>query len=134
MKNLDQVKQELIDTDKAFNEMSLAEGYKKAFDYYMADDAIIYRSGSFPIKGKETINELLAKDADAVLKWEPFFADATESGDLGYTLGSYEYIATDSAGVETSYYGSYVSIWKKQVDGSWKYVFDTGQPSPAPDN
>jgi ketosteroid isomerase-like protein len=134
MQNLEQTKNDLMETDRAFSEMSLAEGYKKAFDYYMDEDAIIYRNGMFPIKGKETINDLLAKDPDAVLKWEPFFADAGKSSDLGYTLGSYEYIATDSAGVEQSYFGSYVSIWKKQAEGSWKYVFDTGQPSPAPDN
>jgi len=133
MQNLDQAKNELMETDKAFSEMSLAEGYKKAFDYYMADDVIIYRSGQFPVSGRDAVNEILAKDPDAVLKWEPFFADIAKSRDLGYTLGSYEYIATDSLGVDQSYYGNYVSIWKKQSDGTWKYVFDTGHPSPAPE-
>jgi ketosteroid isomerase-like protein len=133
MQNLDNAKNELMETDRAFSEMSLAEGYKIAFDKFMADETIIYRNGAFPITGRDAINEVLAKDPDAVLKWEPFFADIAKSRDLGYTLGSYEYIVTDSAGIETSYFGSYVSIWKKQSDGSWKYVFDTGQPSPNPE-
>lgn len=133
MQNLDQAKNELMETDRAFSKMSLEEGYKIAFDFYMADEVIIYRSGIFPVSGRDAVNELLAKDPDAVLKWEPFYADIAKSRDLGYTLGSYEYINTDSLGNEQSYYGNYVSIWKKQADGSWKYVFDTGHPSPTPE-
>jgi hypothetical protein len=40
---------------------------------------------------------------------------------MGYTYGIYTLIVNDSA-----YKGTYVTIWQKQADGTWKFVLDTG--------
>jgi len=40
---------------------------------------------------------------------------------LGFTYGVYTLSIKDSV-----YKGTYVSIWKKQNDGSWKFVLDSG--------
>jgi len=37
-------------------------------------------------------------------------------------------------GADTVIYGVYVSIWKKQKDGSWKYILDGGNTTPKPEN
>jgi hypothetical protein len=29
-------------------------------------------------------------------------------------------------------YGNYMSVWKKQDDGSWKFVLDGGNTTPPP--
>jgi len=63
---------------------------------------------------------------------KPFHADIAASGDLGYTLGTYELRAKDEAGKATVAYGKYCSVWKKQPDGSWKWVVDVGTSSPEP--
>jgi ketosteroid isomerase-like protein len=45
-------------------------------------------------------------------------------------LGNSQYTIKDSTGAAKVYHGFYVTIWKKQADGSWKYVFDTGTDGP----
>jgi len=57
-------------------------------------------------------------------------AEIARSGDLGYTYGNYEFITMDSLQKESKTYGNYVTIWKRQADGSWKYVLDGGVSTP----
>lgn len=66
----------------------------------------------------------------STLRWDPFFVDVSESADLGYTLGRYELNSDDSAGHGQTIRGYYVTIWRKKSDGSWKFVFDTGNEIP----
>ncbi|MBD3219255.1 MAG: DUF4440 domain-containing protein [candidate division Zixibacteria bacterium] len=128
-------RQSMIEADKAFSLMSVEEGMRPAFDYYMDDNATMYRDGMDPITGREDILSLYPPPDNqaGILSWEPFFAEISESGDLGYTLGKYVYTVTDTLGVENESYGYYVTIWKKQPNGSWKYVFDTGVNGPQPE-
>ena len=124
----------LLAIDREFSEMSVDRGMAFAFDAFMADSATILRNGAHPFTGRESIGQLYAKSPQgAMLKREPYFADVSVSGDMGYTLGKYIYSAPDSTGVPQYGYGHYVTIWKRQADGNWKYVFDTGNQSPPPD-
>jgi len=66
------------------------------------------------------------------LTWQPTLAFASADGNLGYTLGTWQsrhYTADGKASVAT---GKYVTIWRKQADGSWKVVFDGGNPDTSP--
>ena len=57
------------------------------------------------------------------LIWKPLNVFISESADLAYTYGTYTLtIKNDTS--ETK--GTYVSIWKKQENGTWKWVLDTG--------
>ncbi len=124
--NVAKYKQELMETDRAFNRMAIEQGRHAAFDHYMADSSVIYRTGKEPFVGRERIMPLFPPDAKGELTWEPTFAEAAASGDLGYTLGTYQFKFTDENGEEQVSSGHYVTIWKRQADNSWKYVFDTG--------
>ena len=57
------------------------------------------------------------------MQWKPKGGTIAQSGELGYTYGLY---VLKPAGKDTTLYGTYVSIWKKQTDGSWKFVLDSG--------
>lgn len=58
---------------------------------------------------------------------------ADASGDLGYTEGSLSYSYTDPASNKAAHFsGSYVMVWKRQGDGSWKAVEDIGTSGPPP--
>lgn len=46
------------------------------------------------------------------------------SGDLGYTSGLYELKLKGTAGAAVDN-GKYLTIWKKEADGSWEVLFDT---------
>lgn len=58
------------------------------------------------------------------LAWHATNAEAARSGDLGYSTGKYELSFTDSSGKQVSEHGKYVTVWKKQPDGSWKVARD----------
>ena len=120
----DRLEKELIDTDLAFSEMSRREGMTRAFLAYCTEDAVLLREGSMPVTGISAIGEVLSRNDDAAfdLTWEPLFARAANSGDLGYTYGLY---TLSMKGTGTSERGTYLSIWSRE-EGSWKWVLDTG--------
>jgi ketosteroid isomerase-like protein len=105
--------------------MSVENGMHEAFLHYIAEDGIVLRDNSFPVKGRESLLSVFSERPDTtfILSWEPLFAKISESGDLGYTYGVY--INTDKLTTEITR-GTYITVWNKQQDGSWKFVLDTG--------
>lgn len=132
--NHEQRKQELIDTDTQFSKLSEERGLNEAFLSYLSDDGVLLRQNSFPVKGKELIRERFFSDSDSgyTLTWQPMFADIAESGELGYTYGTYEFRTINPDGVPFVGRGTYVSIWKKDSLGNWKLVLDTGNEGLEP--
>lgn len=115
----------LMKTDADFSSMSVKEGMFRAFLSYISDDGVLLHDNSYPSKGKEALQESFAgrSDTSFILTWEPLFEKISESGDLGYTYGTWT--NTDKASGQVSK-GTYVTIWQKQKDGSWKFVLDSG--------
>jgi ketosteroid isomerase-like protein len=110
--------------------MSRQVGMKKAFLEYIDNDGVLLRPDHPPIVGAEAIDFLSGiNDTSYTLTWKPSRGEIAASGDLGFTFGIYELKTKD-----TSFKGTYVSIWKKQNDGAWKFVLDSGNPGiePAP--
>jgi ketosteroid isomerase-like protein len=66
------------------------------------------------------------------LTWQPTMAFASAAGDLGYTLGTWQSTHYNAEGKGQVTTGKYVTIWRKQADGSWKVVFDGGNPDSSP--
>ncbi len=114
---------EILDADISFSDMSRQVGMKKAFLQYVDDnDGVLLRPGHPPIVGADAIDYLSRlSDTSYTLSWKPSKGEISKSGDLGFTYGIYELKMKDSV-----YKGTYVSIWKKQNDGSWKFVLDAG--------
>ena len=114
----------LLQTDRDFSAMSVKEGRHKAFLYYIADDGVILRNNSYPVKSKKILEEQFAGKSDSsfVLSWVPLYEKVSESGDIGYTYGI-RTNSTKSTGEITK--GTYVTIWQKQIDGNWKFVLHT---------
>jgi len=112
----------IIKTDDAFSALSKSEGMKRAFIEYMDHEGVLLRPRHFPIVGANAIDYLnKANDTAFVLTWSPAGAGMAASGDLGYTYGIYNLEMRD-----TTMKGTYVSIWKKQKNGKWKFVLDSG--------
>lgn len=71
------------------------------------------------------------------VSWKPTLVEVATSGDMGYTVGAYELTMQDPYGATINDHGKYVTVWKKQADGSWKVAVDTFNsdvplPVPAP--
>jgi len=122
----------ILRADEDFARLAQSKGVAEAFATYAAEDATILPAGANPVEGREAIRAFFAGASGLVLTWKPFFAQVAASGDLGYTLGTYESRSTGDDGKPVTRHGKYCTIWKKQPDGSWKYIVDLGNPSPAP--
>ena len=117
-------KQKMMDTDRAFSKLSVEKGMKNAFLEYIDSNGVLLKPNQFPIVGADAIDYLIQEnDSSYTLKWEPENGAVAQSGELGYTYGLY---AIKPSAKDTTIYGTYVSIWKKQSDGSWKFVLDSG--------
>ncbi len=111
-------------TDIEFSNFSKINGMKAAFLRYADSGTVLLRSNHNPITGKEAFEYIQSiSDTSITLTWMPEAVQLAASGDLGYTYGVYNF-----TGKDTTYEGTYVTIWKKQPDGSWKFVLDSGNP------
>ncbi|MFN3839374.1 MAG: YybH family protein [Cyclobacteriaceae bacterium] len=124
---------EVLETDKNFNRMAQEKGIAAAFIFYADENVVKPAPGRQPIVGKFALMESFKNNplGESTLRWSPLKAEA--SGNLGYTFGGYTLQTKSEDGLrDTVLYGTYVSIWKRKNDGSWRYVFDTGNPTPGP--
>ena len=113
---------EIIKTDKEFSKLSSSQGMKKAFIEFIDDEGILLRPDHMPIIGANAIEYLTElNDSSFTLTWVPYAAQVAASGDLGYSYGIYKLQLQD-----TTLQGTYVNIWKKQKDGTWKFILDSG--------
>ena len=117
-------KMKMMDTDRAFSRLSEQKGMKNAFLEYIDSNGVLLRSNHLPLLGADAIDYLIQQNDSAfTLKWEPKSGVVAHSGELGYTYGIY---VLKPGTIDTLIYGNYVSIWKKQSDGNWKFVLDSG--------
>ena len=117
-------RKEILATDAAFSDLSRDKGMKAAFIEYIDSNGVLLRPGSMPIMGANAIDYLIQQNDTAyTMEWKPSHAEVSKSLDMGYSYGIY---AIKPSIQDTILYGTYVSIWKKQGDGSWKFVLDSG--------
>jgi ketosteroid isomerase-like protein len=128
--DLEKEKETLLETDRLFSKASEDKGFGGAFALFTADEARIFQNKLMPIVGKEAIVKFMTENVKGTVTWEPYFVEMSASADLAYTLGKSESTTTSPSGKKTVSHGYYVTIWKKQKDGSWKLVFDTGIQTP----
>jgi ketosteroid isomerase-like protein len=126
-------KAEMMAADKAFSDMSVAKGAHAAFLAYMADDVLEYDGAHPPLVGKAAVAAYYAeqdkKNPSAPpqkLEWTPISADASADGTLGYTRGTWDLTGKKKDGSTLALKGYYVTEWRKQADGSYKFVLDIG--------
>lgn len=123
--------QTLVDSERAFARMSEEKGIRPSFLAFIADDGILFRPKA--VKGKQWMIEhpLPPSDKFPLLRWRPSFAEVARAGDMGYTFGPWEF-KTDIHDARPVDFGHFVTIWKKQADGSWKFAVDLGVSHPQP--
>jgi ketosteroid isomerase-like protein len=120
----EKARQEISQAEKDFEKMAAEKGIAEAFWYFADSNAVIKRDSL--VKGKENIRVYYSAGyfKTASVAWSPDFTDASEAGDMGYTFGKYLWQSRDSTGKITEARGVFHTVWKKQKDGSWKYVWD----------
>jgi len=122
----EKAKTEIAQAEKDFEKMAAEKGIAEAFWFYADSNAVIKRNNDSIIHGKENIKGFYSSDFynSASVKWSPDFIDASADGGMGYTYGKYLWQSKDSAGKAIEFRGVFHTVWKKQPEGSWKYVWD----------
>lgn len=114
----------------AWSQAAQAKDLDKSVSFY-ADDAIEFVDKGPLAKGKENIRgswkTLLAMPGPG-LSFAPTTVEVAKSGDMAYEYGLYDMITTDKKGKTNDEKGKYVTVWKKQADGSWKVALDIDNP------
>jgi len=113
--------QEMVEAEKKFYQTGQEKGTRAAFLEFLAEDGIVFRPG--PVNGREVWGKREETGFDLV--WEPTFAAIARSGDFGYDTGPARWRANRKEEKFTGY-GHFISIWKKQKDGTWKVALDCG--------
>ena len=97
------------------------------FASWFAPDGILLGNGAAPLVGQVAIAKSttwLAKDYQ--LTWTATDAEMGPSGDIGYTWSHYEGHSKDANGNPVVVSGRFITIWRKEPDGSWKVALDAG--------
>ncbi|MGI9088284.1 MAG: YybH family protein [Chthoniobacterales bacterium] len=121
-----QALQTVVENEGKFFQLGQEKGTKTAFLTYLADDAIVFQPG--PTNGRKVWEK---KEGPGIsIVWKPLFAAIASSADLAYTTGPAEFRKKKDDEKPIGY-GQFISIWKKQKDGSWKVALDTGSELPG---
>jgi ketosteroid isomerase-like protein len=121
----------LFDLEARFAKDVLARG-GAAFAEWFAEDGVALGNGVAPLIGRVAIAKSATWSPKVYqLTWTTTDAVMGPSGDMGYTWGHFEGRSKDANGNPVTTTGRYMTIWRKQADGSWKVVLDAGANEPA---
>jgi uncharacterized protein (TIGR02246 family) len=127
--DLDEERAAVRAADIAFAE-AVARRDRDLFASFIAEDATFLGGGL--TQGRDAIvvdwGIFFAAGGPATITWAPHTVEVAASGDLAYTMGGFEVRSTGPDGQRHKSTGTYVSIWRKDEDGSWKVVVDGGTP------
>ena len=121
-------RQAVLAAESSFAEQVTKNGMKAAFIGNAAPTALLVENGKL-VDAQELWNSRPAKPGTR-LTWYPLLADVAQSGDLGYTVGTAVYTGRREDGGQVVRYSKYLTVWKKQRDGGWRYVVDGGSARP----
>jgi ketosteroid isomerase-like protein len=116
----------MLAADREFGRMSATKPVKEMFLAFAADDAVLFRGGK-AVPGKTWTAGQPSPPFKLFLR--PAWAGIAVSGDLGWTIDPYD---LHPDGSEVVNYGEYVTVWKKQPDGQWRFVANSGVHTPRP--
>lgn len=107
----------VVEAERAFAAMAQVKGVSTAFRAFAADDGVLL------VPDPRNAREVLADGPEipGTLIWWPVYAGIAQSADLGFTTGPYVH---ETNGHRRD--GWFFTIWKKQADGNWRWMFDHG--------
>jgi len=111
-----------------------SKGGGRAFASWFAADAVTLANGKAPVVGHDAIAAQATWTPESYqLTWTPEGARMGPSGEMGFTWGHYEGVSKDAEGNPVKTSGRYMTVWKRQSDGSWKVEMDASNDGPPAD-
>ena len=129
--------EELAGTERSFCAAAARVGIADAFLAYMAEECFLpdrlglsrseYEAAVQAARAKAGTAYKPGPNPDIQLLWKPLKVEVSDDGTLGYTWGRYDFTSKGKDGRVDSSTGIYLTIRRRQADGSWKFVYD-GSP------
>jgi ketosteroid isomerase-like protein len=113
---------ELMEADRAFATMAAADGVPAAFSRFAAEDALMVTSTNIFSGRAGVATRFQNWPEGARLEWAPETARVSARGDMGWTWGNGVYVAPDGTRTPTRY----ITVWKRDYEGEWRFAFDGG--------
>src|SRR5512132_1552164 len=111
----------------ADEEWTKTVGNVDAFVGYMAPDGSIMPPNEPATTGTDNVRAwattMFAMPGFSVV-WTPTHVEVAQSGELGYTTGTYQLNMQGPGGAPGSDSGKYLTVWKKDASGGWKVLYD----------
>lgn len=127
------IEAQLLKVDRAFARAAAERGADGWADFF-ADSGVMFPPSGM-VEGRERIREAMRPTFEPgrpPLRWEPARAVAAASGDLGYTIGRWRMVVEEAGADSAVAAGHYVTIWRRQPDGSWRVAVDIGNEDTVP--
>jgi len=123
------------DIEAGWVKEAAAKDVEKSAAHY-ADDAVLMMPGAPPAKGKDAIHAAwkgMLEDPNIKLDFSADRVEMSAGGDLATTRGSYSMTVTNPKTKKPmDDKGSYMTVYKKQADGTWKVIEDMTSSEVAP--
>ena len=115
-----------LDTDAEFARVAaLPAGPGPAFVQFAAEDGMLLGGETFSSGRREIESAFDGFPADRYIVWQPDRRFGAASGGLAYTVGHSDHIPRDGK-VGARSYGKFLSVWRQEPDGRWRFVLDLG--------
>lgn len=122
---------ELLAVERAFCAMAAESGIHAAFTHYIAADGVVFDVDPRRLRGPAALEARRERWSRITrLDWTPLHAEVAESGDLGFTWGTSRMEIRGEDGALQTVQALYVSVWRRDPEGRWKFALDTGNPLP----
>lgn len=113
----------VVAAERAFAADSARLGLTASFTKWSTPDAIVIQ-GDRVRSVREAWPPADPRPADEPeLAWWPGFAGISRSGDFGFTTGPFALNGRRA--------GHYFTVWRRQADGDWKWIYDGGSEASA---
>jgi uncharacterized protein (TIGR02246 family) len=113
------------DLDAQWSKASMAHSLDSTVSYY-ADTASLLPPNAPLATTREAIRASWAPlvAQNAATSWQSTKVEVARSGDLAYSIGTYNLVINGPKAKVTTDHGKFVEVWKKQPDGKWKVAAD----------
>jgi len=123
------IRQEVVCAETGFSRAAEAKDAGKFLSYVDPDARFITGRVS---RGREEIGQAWAgalSPDGATMRWRPAFVEVTSDGQLAISRGPYRSTRTAADGTVTESWGHFISTWRRNEQGVWQVLFDSGGDS-----
>lgn len=134
--------QGIVDAENGFADLSKRTDTRTSFLANLADSVVLFDQGK-PVVGTESW--IKRKTDSTFLFWWPLFVGISKDEHLGFSVGPWQWAKSRTD--QPAAFGYYITMWEKNLEGTWKVAVDLGirlpqglgslpaltaSPSPAP--